>query len=93
MYKYPAKGYSIFTYNNNMLCIFTYNNNNSKILIFRNLVSFIFNHIPVAIPGDRNVIQNEAENILKYKNFTIEIKCMWNSKSKGNTSNNWNFRS
>jgi hypothetical protein len=29
--------------------------------------------IDVAIPGDRNVIQKEAENILKYKDLTIEI--------------------
>jgi hypothetical protein len=27
--------------------------------------------IDVAIPGDRNVIQKEAENILKYKDLTI----------------------
>jgi hypothetical protein len=30
--------------------------------------------IDVAIPGDRNVIQKEAEKILKYRNFTIEIQ-------------------
>jgi hypothetical protein len=29
--------------------------------------------IDVAIPGDRNVIQKEAEKILKYKDLTIEI--------------------
>jgi hypothetical protein len=28
--------------------------------------------IDVAIPGDRNVIQKEAEKILKYKDLTIE---------------------
>jgi hypothetical protein len=27
--------------------------------------------IDVAIPGDRNVIQKEAEKILKYKGLTI----------------------
>jgi len=27
----------------------------------------------VAISGDRNVIKKEAENILKYKDLTIEI--------------------
>jgi hypothetical protein len=27
--------------------------------------------LDVAIPGDRNVIQKEAEKILKYKNLTI----------------------
>jgi len=29
--------------------------------------------IDVAIPGDRNVIKKEAEEILKYKDFIIEI--------------------
>jgi hypothetical protein len=38
--------------------------------------------IDVAIPGDRNVIQKEAENILKYKELTIEIQRMWNVKSR-----------
>jgi hypothetical protein len=33
--------------------------------------------IDVAISGDRNVIKREAENFLKYKNFTTEIQCMW----------------
>jgi hypothetical protein len=36
----------------------------------------------VAIPGDRNVIKKEAEKILKYKDFTIEIQRMWNIKTK-----------
>jgi hypothetical protein len=36
--------------------------------------------IDVAIPGDRNVIQKEAENSLKYKELTIEIQRMWNVK-------------
>jgi hypothetical protein len=34
--------------------------------------------IDVAIPGDRNVIQKEAEKIVKYKNLTTEIQRMWN---------------
>jgi hypothetical protein len=38
--------------------------------------------IDVAILGDRNVIQKEAEKILKYKNLTIEIQRMWNAKTK-----------
>jgi len=38
--------------------------------------------IDVAISGDRNVIKKEAEKILKYKDFTIEIQCMWNVKIK-----------
>jgi hypothetical protein len=29
--------------------------------------------IDVAIPGDRDVVQKEAEKILKYKDLTIEI--------------------
>jgi hypothetical protein len=38
--------------------------------------------IDVAISGDRNVIKKEAEKILKYKNFTIEIQRMWNVKTR-----------
>jgi len=38
--------------------------------------------IDVAISGDRNVIKKEAENILKYKYLTIEIRRMWNVKTK-----------
>jgi hypothetical protein len=36
--------------------------------------------IAVAIPSDRNIIQKESENKLKYKNVCIEIKRMWNMK-------------
>ena len=32
--------------------------------------------IDAAIPGDRNVIKKEAEKILKYKDITIETRCM-----------------
>ena len=38
--------------------------------------------IDVAISGDRNVNKKEAEKILKYKNFTTEIKLMWNVKAR-----------
>jgi hypothetical protein len=38
--------------------------------------------LDVAIPGDRNVIQKEAEKILKYKDLTTEIQRMWNVKSR-----------
>ena len=38
--------------------------------------------IDVAIPGDRNVIKKEAGKILKYKDLTIEIQCMWNVKTR-----------
>jgi hypothetical protein len=37
--------------------------------------------IDVAIPGDRNLIQKEAEKILKHKDLTIEIQRMWNVKN------------
>ena len=38
--------------------------------------------IDVAMPGDRNVIEKEAEKILKYKDLTIEIQRMWNVKTR-----------
>jgi hypothetical protein len=38
--------------------------------------------IDVANSGDRNVIKKEAEKILKYKDLTIEIQCMWNAKTR-----------
>jgi len=38
--------------------------------------------IDAAIPGDRNVIKKEAEKILKYKDLTIEIRRMWNVKTR-----------
>jgi hypothetical protein len=36
--------------------------------------------IDVAIPSDKNIIQKEVENKLKYKNLSIEIQRMWNMK-------------
>jgi hypothetical protein len=36
----------------------------------------------VEIPGDRNVIQKEAENVLKYKDLTIQIQRMWDIKTR-----------
>jgi len=38
--------------------------------------------IDFAVSGDRNVIKKEADEILKYKDLTTEIQCMWNLKSK-----------
>jgi hypothetical protein len=38
--------------------------------------------IDVAFSGDRNVIKKEAENTLRYKEFTTEIKRIWNVKPK-----------
>jgi len=37
--------------------------------------------IDVAISGDINVIKEEAEKILKYKDLLIEIHGMWNVKA------------
>ena len=37
--------------------------------------------IDVAISGDSNVIKKEAEQILKYKDLTVEIHRMWNVKT------------
>jgi len=34
------------------------------------------------ILGDRNVINKEAEKIIKYRGLTTEIQCMWNVKAK-----------
>jgi len=38
--------------------------------------------IDVAISGDGNVIKKETPKILKYKDLTIEIQCMWNVKAR-----------
>jgi hypothetical protein len=38
--------------------------------------------IDVAIPGDRSVINREAEKILKYKDLITGIERMWNVKTK-----------
>jgi hypothetical protein len=38
--------------------------------------------IDVAISGDRYIIRKEANKILKYKDLTMEIQCMWNVKKK-----------
>jgi hypothetical protein len=38
--------------------------------------------IDAAIPGERNVIKNEAEKFLKYKDLKTEIQRMWKVKSK-----------
>jgi len=38
--------------------------------------------IDVAISGDRNVIKKEAEDILKYRDLSIEVQRMWNVKTK-----------
>jgi len=38
--------------------------------------------IDVANSADRNVIKKQAENIIKYEYFTIEIQWIWNVKVK-----------
>jgi hypothetical protein len=42
--------------------------------IVKNKVDIIFLLTDVAVPSDRNVIQKEAENKLKYKSLSIEIQ-------------------
>jgi len=56
-------------------------NNNPDIIIHDNEKGICM-LIDVAISGDRNVIKKEPEKILKYKDLTIEIQCMWNVKTK-----------
>ena len=36
--------------------------------------------IDAAISGDRNIINKEAEKVLKYKDLITEIQHMWNVK-------------
>jgi len=43
--------------------------------------------INVAIRADRNVINEEAEKILKYKDLTIEIQHMRNMKVSDTVNN------
>jgi hypothetical protein len=38
--------------------------------------------IDVAVSGNRNVVKTAAEEILKYKDLTIEIQRMWTVKTK-----------
>jgi len=56
--------------------------NNKPDIIIRDNEKGTCLFIDVAISGDRNVIQKEAEKILKYKDLTIEIQRMWNVKTK-----------
>jgi len=57
-------------------------NNNKPDIIIRDNEKGTCILIDVAISGDRNVIKKEAKKILKYKDLTIEIQCMWNVKTK-----------
>jgi hypothetical protein len=47
-------------------------------IIIKNMRDKICLLIDVAIPSDRNAIQKESEQKLKYKNLSIEIQRMWN---------------
>jgi hypothetical protein len=38
--------------------------------------------INISNSGNRNVTKKEAEKIVKYKDLTTEIQCMWNKKAK-----------
>ena len=58
------------------------NNNNKPNIIIRDNEKGTCMLMDVAISGDRNVIKKEAEEILKYKDLTIEIQRMWNVKTK-----------
>ena len=56
--------------------------NNKPDIIIRDNEAGMCMLIDVAILGDRNVIKKEAENILKYKDLTIEIQRMWKVKTR-----------
>ena len=56
--------------------------NNKPDIIIRDNEKGTCTLIDAAISGDRNVIKKEAHKILKYKDLTIEIQCMWNVKTK-----------
>ena len=56
--------------------------NNKSDIIIRDNEKRTCMLIDVAISGGRNVIKKEAEKILKCKDLTIEIQCMWNVKTK-----------
>jgi hypothetical protein len=56
--------------------------NNKPDIVIRDYEKGICMVIDVAIAGDRNVIQKEAEKILKCKNLTPEIQRIWNVKTR-----------
>ena len=53
---------------------------NRRDIIIKNKKEKIRTLIDVAIPAVRNVVQNEAEKMLKYKSLCIEVQRMWNLK-------------
>jgi hypothetical protein len=56
--------------------------NNKPDIIIRDNEKGICMLIDVSISGDKNVIKEEAEKLLKCKDLTTEIQRMWNVKSK-----------
>jgi hypothetical protein len=56
--------------------------NNKPDIVIHDYEKGTYMLIDVAIPGDRNVIQKEAEKILKYKDLTIEVQSTWNVKTR-----------
>jgi hypothetical protein len=56
--------------------------NNKPDIIIRDNEKGTCTLIDVTITGNRNMIKKEAEKILKYKDLTVEIQCMWNVKTK-----------
>ena len=56
--------------------------NNKPDIIIRDKEKGTCMLIGVANSGDRNVIKKEAEKILKYKDLTIEMQCIWNVKTR-----------
>ena len=56
--------------------------NNKSDIIIRDNEKVTLMLIDDIISGDRNVIKKEAEKILKYSDFIIEIEHMWNIKAK-----------
>jgi len=56
--------------------------NNKPDIIIRDNEKGVRMLTDVAISEDRNVIKKEAEKILKYKDFTIEMQRTWNIKTK-----------
>ena len=49
-------------------------------IIIKNKKREYMQTVHVAIPADRNVVQKEAEKMLKYKSLCIEIQRTWNMK-------------
>jgi hypothetical protein len=56
--------------------------NNKPAIVIRDNEKGTYMLIDVAIPGDSNVIQKEAEKSLRYEDLTIEIQHMWNVKTR-----------